>query len=127
LIFEVGFEFFGIFRLGLAENKESHQIWFGWKLWVTVGSAVADECHRRRGEGEEEEEEKKKTRGVRACFVLILVCVFFLKMLRYHLVSRGQITPHFCTNRIVAALLLLIINYMNDTISLLLNLMICMF
>jgi hypothetical protein len=58
-IFEVGFEFFGVFRLSLARNEESHRRWFGQKWWVTAGSAVTGECRCRRGEGEEEEEKKK--------------------------------------------------------------------
>jgi hypothetical protein len=53
-IFEVGFEFFGVFLLGLAGNEESRQRWFGRKWWVTAGSAVA-----RKGEGEEEEKKNQ--------------------------------------------------------------------
>jgi hypothetical protein len=48
-----------------------------------AGSAVAGEVR------EKKKKKKKKTRGVHRCFVLILVCVFFLEMLRYQLVSRG--------------------------------------
>jgi hypothetical protein len=62
-IFGVGYEFFGVFLLGLGRNEESRQRWFGQKWWVTAGLAVASDCRRRRGEGEEEEKEKKKTRG----------------------------------------------------------------
>jgi Na+/glutamate symporter len=47
---------------------------------------------------------EKKTRGMRGCFVLILVCVFFLEMLKYQLVSGGQKIPPFCTDRIAVAL-----------------------
>jgi hypothetical protein len=85
--------------LGLAGNEERRRRWYGWRWWVTAILAVAGECHRRRGEGEEEEEEekKKKNRGVCGCFVLILVCTFFLGMLIYQLVSGGQKTPPFCT------------------------------
>jgi hypothetical protein len=55
-IFEVGFEFFGIFRSGLAENEESDRRWFGRKWWVTVGSAVAEKVR----------EKKKKRKKLRA-------------------------------------------------------------
>jgi hypothetical protein len=37
-IFEVGFVFFGVFRLGLVENEERRWRWFGRRWWVTVGS-----------------------------------------------------------------------------------------
>jgi hypothetical protein len=40
-IFEVGFVFFGAFRLGLAENEERRRRW-----WVTAGIAVAGESCR---------------------------------------------------------------------------------
>jgi hypothetical protein len=91
--------------LGLAGNEESRWRRFGRKWWVMVGSAVVDECHCRRGEGEEEEKKKKKkTRGVRGCFVLILVCVFFLEMMRCQLMSGGQKTLPFCIDRIAVAL-----------------------
>jgi hypothetical protein len=59
-IFEVGFEFLDVFQLGLAGNEESCRRWFGQKWWVTVGSAVAGECRRWRGEGELEKKKKKK-------------------------------------------------------------------
>jgi hypothetical protein len=66
--FEVGFMFFGVFRLGLAGNEERRRRWFGRRWWVTAGSAIAGECCRWTGEGEEERKQKtKKTRfrGVR--------------------------------------------------------------
>jgi hypothetical protein len=56
-IFEVGFEFFSVFWLGLAGNKESRRRWFGRKWWVMAGSAVVEEVR--------EKKKKKKTRGVR--------------------------------------------------------------
>jgi hypothetical protein len=62
-IFEVGFVFFGVFRLGLAGNEEHRRRWYGRRWWVTARLAVAGECHRWRGEGDEEEEEKKKKTG----------------------------------------------------------------
>ena len=34
MIFEVGFEFFGVSRLDLAGNEESPRRWFGRKWWV---------------------------------------------------------------------------------------------
>jgi hypothetical protein len=79
LIFEVGFEFFGVFRLGLAENEESHQIWFGWKLWVTVGSAVADECIAREVREKKKKKKKKKKNQGRACVFCshFSLCIFF--------------------------------------------------
>jgi hypothetical protein len=52
LIFDVGFEFFGVFRLGLAGNEESRLKW-----WVTTGSTVAREVR------EKKKKKKKKTRG----------------------------------------------------------------
>jgi hypothetical protein len=72
-IFEVGFEFFSVFWLGLARNEESCRRWFCRKWWVTAGSAVVA--------GEVREKKKKKTRGVRegeaGCFVPILsLCIF---------------------------------------------------
>jgi hypothetical protein len=66
-IFEVAFEFFVVFRLGLAGNEESRRKW-----WVTAGSVVADECRHRRGEGEEEQEQEKKKKTGHALGVLIL-------------------------------------------------------
>jgi hypothetical protein len=60
--------FFGVFQLGLAGNEERHQRWFGRRWWVTAESAIAGECHCRRGEGEEEEEKKKKKKpGLGTC------------------------------------------------------------
>jgi hypothetical protein len=59
-IFEAGFEFFDVFRLGLAGNEETCQKWC-----VTVGSVIASECRCQRGEGEEEE---KKNQGMRWVF-----------------------------------------------------------
>jgi hypothetical protein len=75
-IFEVGFEFFGVFRLGLVGNEESRRKWFRWKWWVMTGSAVVGEVREKK-----EEKKKKKTRGVREgeaeCFVLFLsLCIF---------------------------------------------------
>jgi hypothetical protein len=61
--FEVGFMFFGVFRLGLAGNEERRQRWFGRRWWVTAGSAIADECRHWTGEGEEGKK-KKKTPGL---------------------------------------------------------------
>jgi hypothetical protein len=63
-IFEVGFEFLDVFRLGLAENEESRLRWFGRKWWVTAGSIVADEYHCWRGEGELEKKQQKKKKQV---------------------------------------------------------------
>jgi hypothetical protein len=60
LIFEVGFVFFGVFRLGWPEMKN------------VAGDGIAGdgECRRRRGEGElreEEEKKKKKERNQQVC------------------------------------------------------------
>jgi hypothetical protein len=52
----------------------------------------------------EKKKEKKKTRGVCRCFVLILVCAFFLRMLRCQLASEGQKTSPFYTDRIATAI-----------------------
>jgi hypothetical protein len=49
-IFEVGFVFFGVFRLGWPEMKNV----------AKDGIAGDSECRRRRGEGELEKKEKKK-------------------------------------------------------------------
>jgi hypothetical protein len=46
-IFEVGFEFFSVFRLDLAGNEESPRRWFGRKWWVA-------------GEVREKKKKKKK-------------------------------------------------------------------
>jgi hypothetical protein len=43
-IFEVGYEFFGVFQFGLTGNEESRWKWFGRKSWVTAGLAVAGDC-----------------------------------------------------------------------------------
>ena len=55
------------------------------------------------------EKKKKKTMGVCGYFVFILVCIFFLEILRYQHVSEGHKTPIFCTDRIAAALLVIIL------------------
>jgi hypothetical protein len=83
LIFEVKFEFFDVFQLGLAGNEESHRRWFGRKWWSRLGqslpvSAVTEEVREKkkkkkgeracvRGEGEEEEKKERKKPGEEAC------------------------------------------------------------
>jgi hypothetical protein len=52
-IFEVGFEFFGVFQLDLAGNEESPRRWFGRKWWVA-------------GEVREKKEEEKRKKN-QAC------------------------------------------------------------
>jgi hypothetical protein len=49
------------------------------------------------GEREERRKKKKKNQGLRGYLVLILVCAFFLKMLRCQLVSEGQKIIFFAT------------------------------
>jgi hypothetical protein len=56
-IFEVGFEFFGVFWLDLAGNEEIPRRWFGRKWWI------AGEV-REKKKKKKEKKKKKKTRRV---------------------------------------------------------------
>jgi hypothetical protein len=58
-IFEVGFEFFSVFRLDLAGNEESPRRWFGQKWWVT--GEVREKKKKKK------EKKKKKKKKNQAC------------------------------------------------------------
>jgi hypothetical protein len=62
-VFQTGFEAGALgFQVGrgLAHRRDPQ------KWWVTAGSAVSGECHRRRGEGGEEKKEEKNQGKKRA-------------------------------------------------------------
>ena len=93
-IFEVGFEFFGVFQLGLAGNEESRRKW-----WVTAGSVVAGEVRKKKKKKKKtrcvrEEREKKKKKGCIGCYDFILNLCIFLKRMRCQFMIRGK-KPHF--------------------------------